>query len=136
MAHTSPLNTYRADEGKACPFCLKGREVLAESDHAFAILDMFPVNEGHALVIPKRHVAVYFDLSEDEQIACWSLLNEVQRLIAQRHHPDGFNVGINAGIAAGQTIHHVHIHLIPRYTGDVPDPRGGVRGVIPDKRSY
>lgn len=136
MAHTSTLNNSVAGQGSPCPFCLEGREVLLESEHAYAILDMFPVNEGHALIIPKRHVALYFDLSEEEQRACWSLLNEVQRLIAQRHHPDGFNVGINAGIAAGQTIHHVHIHLIPRYAGDVPEPRGGVRGVIPDKRSY
>jgi len=136
MAHIGELNAPGMDKDGPCPFCLRDRDVLAESEHAFAMLDLFPVNAGHALIIPKRHVAMYFDLTAEEQRACWSIANEVHRLIAQRYHPAGFNVGINAGVAAGQTIHHVHIHLIPRYTGDVPEPRGGVRGVIPERRSY
>lgn len=121
-----------------CPFCGldEGRVVVAESEVAFAIYDKFPVNPGHALVIPKRHCADYFELSVEEQEGCWRLLNEVKRLVADRFSPDGFNVGINVGAMAGQTVPHVHLHLIPRYRGDVEEPRGGVRGVIPARQQY
>lgn len=94
------------------------------------------MNPGHALVIPKRHCADYFELSVEEQEGCWRLLNEVKRLVADRFSPDGFNVGINVGAIAGQTVPHVHLHLIPRYRGDVEEPRGGVRGVIPSRQQY
>jgi diadenosine tetraphosphate (Ap4A) HIT family hydrolase len=121
-----------------CPFCLPdlGRTILAETALAYAIYDKFPVNTGHVLIIPKRHVADYFALSLQEQVDCLTLLNQVRDIIVSRFHPDAFNIGVNIGIEAGQTVHHVHIHLIPRYQGDVEDPRGGVRGVIPDKRLY
>ena len=119
-----------------CPFCDMKRDRLAENDLCFAIYDAFPVSTGHALVIPKKHVQKYFDLSLAEQTACWEMLNAIQHEIQQRHHPDGFNVGINVGEVAGQTVNHVHIHLIPRYVGDVENPRGGVRGVIPLKKEY
>ena len=127
-----------ASDNPECPFCLpdSGRTILAETALAFAIYDKFPVNTGHVLIIPKRHVADYFALSLQEQADCLTLLNQVRDIIVNRFHPDAFNIGINIGIEAGQTVHHVHIHLIPRYQGDVEDPRGGVRGVIPDKRLY
>jgi ATP adenylyltransferase len=121
-----------------CPFCKinPAVEILAETTGALAILDSFPVNPGHTLIIPRRHVAGYFDLSEEEQQQLWSLLNTVKEILQHRFHPDGFNVGINVGEMAGQSVMHVHIHLIPRYKGDVPEPRGGVRGVIPGKQKY
>lgn len=121
-----------------CPFCNPEaeRELLAESAMAFAILDKFPVSDGHSLIIPKRHVENYFDLTFKEQSACWFMLDFVKPILEKRFSPNGFNIGVNAGAAAGQTIPHVHIHLIPRYDGDVAEPRGGVRGVIPNKRNY
>jgi len=85
---------------------------------------------------PKRHVASYFELSVHEQRACWLLVNRCKEIIQKKHNPDGFNIGINVNEEAGQTIFHVHIHLIPRYKGDVENPRGGVRGVIPEKQFY
>jgi ATP adenylyltransferase len=121
-----------------CVFCRldADRAILAESELAFAIYDKFPVNPGHALIIPKRHTANYFDLSVEEQQALFALLNEVKQQLVEIHSPDAFNVGINVGEAAGQTVGHVHIHLIPRYNGDMDNPRGGVRGVIPGRREY
>lgn len=121
-----------------CPFCNpdSSRDIIVESDTAYAIFDKFPVNQGHALIIPKRHCADYFDLSLSAQSECIYLLNKVKEIVEVKFNPDGFNVGINVGEKAGQTINHVHIHLIPRYNGDVPDPRGGVRGVIPNKQKY
>ena len=121
-----------------CPFCNPdpSREIIAESSSTYAIFDKFPVSEGHALIIPRKHCSDYFELSFEEQSACWQLLNEVKQIVEKQYHPDGYNVGINISHVAGQTIPHVHIHLIPRYSGDTADPRGGVRGVIPHKRSY
>jgi len=121
-----------------CPFCNPDpeRELIVESATAYAIYDKFPVNKGHALVIPKRHISNYFDLSFKEQSACIFMLNKVKDIVMNNHNPDGFNIGINIGEKAGQTVNHVHIHLIPRYDGDVEEPRGGVRGVIPDKQKY
>ena len=119
-----------------CPFCNLERQKIIESKMSFAIYDGFPVNEGHALIIPKRHTANYFDLSLEEQIDCFDLLNQARVILQEKFNPDGFNVGININESAGQTIPHVHIHLIPRYIGDVEEPRGGVRGVIPERRNY
>jgi diadenosine tetraphosphate (Ap4A) HIT family hydrolase len=120
-----------------CIFCdWSSREILVEDEHAVAFFDAFPVNPGHVLIVPKKHVADYFDLESALQQACMKLLNQAKVLIQERYNPEGFNIGINAGAAAGQTIFHVHLHLIPRYHGDMPDPRGGVRGVIPSRRSY
>ena len=124
------------NENKPCPFCNLEREKILESELSFAIYDGFPVNEGHALIIPKRHTANYFDLSLEEQKDCVELLNRVKGIVQEKYNPDGFNVGININEAAGQTVPHVHIHLIPRYVGDVEEPRGGVRGVVPGKRIY
>jgi ATP adenylyltransferase len=121
-----------------CPFCHldTNREIIAASESVFAIYDGFPVNPGHALIIPKRHTANFFDLLPEEQMACFELLNQIKEEVSKTYHPQGFNVGINVGEMAGQTVPHVHIHLIPRYTGDVEEPRGGVRGVIPHKQKY
>jgi len=123
-------------ENIQCPFCETEREKILETQNSFAIYDSYPVNEGHVLIIPKRHTANYFDLTNQEQLDCFELLNLVKELVQQKYHPAGFNVGININEAAGQTVPHVHIHLIPRFKGDVEEPRGGVRGVIPSKQNY
>jgi diadenosine tetraphosphate (Ap4A) HIT family hydrolase len=121
-----------------CVFCNleSGKELITETATAVAFFDSYPVNPGHTLIIPKRHVADYFELSIHEQRALWLVVNRCKKLIQKRFNPDGFNVGINVGEAAGQSIFHVHIHLIPRYKGDVENPRGGVRGVIKEKQGY
>lgn len=107
-----------------------------ESEFSFAIYDGFPVSNGHALIISKRHTANYFDMTNEEQYDCFILLNSVKEIIQSKYKPDGFNIGININETAGQTISHVHIHLIPRYRGDVEEPNGGIRGVIPSKKNY
>ena len=109
---------------------------MASNRLAFAIADGFPVSHGHTLVIPRRLVATWFDATRDEHHALMDLVDEVKRLLDAQHQPDGYNIGINVGAAAGQTVMHLHIHVIPRYNGDVPDPRGGVRHVIPGKGNY
>ncbi len=119
-----------------CPFCKPERELIAESELTYAIFDRFPVNPGHALIIPKRHCADYFKLTIGEQYDCINLLNKVKNILQEKYTPGGFNVGINNNEVAGQTIPHAHIHLIPRYIGDVQEPRGGVRGIISGKRDY
>ena len=121
-----------------CPFyrAESDREIIASSALSLAFFDGFPVSPGHALIIPRRHVASFFDLTKEEQQDMLNLADEVKRIVDDRFHPDGYNIGINVGDAAGQSIFHVHLHLIPRYAGDVPNPRGGVRGVIPAKQNY
>jgi len=103
---------------------------------AFAIRDRYPVSPGHTLVIPRRHVASFFETTPHEQAAMLKLLNLARIDLDHRHHPAAYNVGINDGHAAGQTVPHVHIHLIPRYAGDREDPRGGVRWVLPNQAAY
>lgn len=121
----------------SCPFCSVDQgAILAESGGFVCIWDSFPVSKGHTLVLSKRHVQSWFDATVEEQSALLSGVSEAQRLINERYSPDGFNVGINVAEAAGQTIPHLHIHVIPRYEGDVVDPRGGVRHVIPGKGNY
>ncbi len=121
-----------------CPLCsvVDGRDILSANAHAVAIWDAFPVSAGHALIVSRRHVANLFELSADEQAALWALLPAVKTAVDARHAPAGYNVGVNVGAAAGQTVGHVHVHVIPRYEGDVPDPRGGVRRVLPAKADY
>ncbi len=120
-----------------CIFCqIPKEEIVAESDLCLAFYDKFPVSPGHLLIIPKRHVAGYFDLTEDELKAMQTMLFNMKKVIEEVYKPDGFNIGVNVGEAAGQSIFHVHMHLIPRYEGDVEYPRGGVRGVIPEKQNY
>lgn len=99
-------------------------------------LDGFPVSKGHLLIIPNRHAADWFDLTSAEQQAIMELVERGKRWLEERYQPDGYNIGMNCGAAAGQTISHMHCHLIPRYAGDQQDPRGGVRWVIPEKADY
>lgn len=120
-----------------CPFCNLGRrQIRLETDIALAFLDAFPVTEGHTLVVPKRHVSSLFDLPEEEQAAIWRAVAHVREALASEFRPDSFNIGLNDGTSAGQTVMHAHVHVIPRRKGDVADPRGGVRWVMPDKAAY
>ena len=121
-----------------CPFCTRiaSAETVAENEHAVAFPDGFPVSDGHTLVVPRRHVASLWDLPPNELSDIWILADEVRAELAHSHSPDGFNVGVNDGAAAGQTIDHAHLHIIPRYAGDVPDPRGGIRLVLPERARY
>lgn len=102
----------------------------------YARWDRYPVTEGHLLVIPYRQFASYFDASAAEKAALWALVEEAKALLDRTHRPDGYNIGINVGEAAGQTVMHMHIHVIPRRWGDAAAPRGGVRGVIPERQAY
>jgi diadenosine tetraphosphate (Ap4A) HIT family hydrolase len=120
-----------------CPFCsLPASRVLHTSPHGRAFRDAYPVSDGHTLVVPHRHVGSLFDLLPAERADLWLLADEVRQALAASHGPDGFNIGVNDGEAAGQTVGHAHIHVIPRYAGDVADPRGGIRWVIPDRAPY
>ncbi len=122
----------------ACPLCERsfGSSVVVENSFAAAIPDGFPVSPGHTLVVPKRHESDVFLLSGDEQRALLELVGVVREKLTRELSPDGFNIGINVGAAAGQTVAHAHVHVIPRRKGDVEDPRGGVRWVVPGKARY
>lgn len=120
-----------------CPFCtLDPTRIITSNTAAFAIMDGFPISPGHSLVIPKRHIASLFEVTRDERDSLFDLLEQMKMELQEEHGPDGFNIGINDGAAAGQTVMHLHIHLIPRYTGDTEDARGGVRWIMPDKAPY
>lgn len=122
---------------RECPFCaLSAERIVGQSDLCLAFADGYPVSPGHTLVIPKRHVASFFETTAQEKSDLFCLLDWCHGELIARHRPDGFNIGINDGKAAGQTVTHLHIHLIPRYAGDKPDPRGGVRWIFPDKADY
>jgi len=117
---------------KDCELC-GPTEVLFESDFAYVCHEAKSLSKGHVIVVPKRHVADFFDMSGAEQGSNVALLNRAKKRIDEQHKPDGYNIGVNVGAAAGQSRMHVHVHLIPRYAGDVPDPRGGIRCVLPGK---
>lgn len=120
-----------------CPFCtLPPERIVDQNVLAMVIRDGFPVSPGHTLVIPKRHVGSYFELGDAEAGAMRSLLLAAKKTLDEAFNPDSYNIGINDGAQAGQTVPHVHMHLIPRYQGDVKDPRGGVRWLIPEKADY
>lgn len=120
-----------------CPFCDTSRShVLHEGNLVKAILDGFPVSPGHALVITRRHVPTWFDASREEQNEMLETIQQVRRILDEQFAPAGFNIGWNVGAAAGQTIFHLHLHVIPRYVGDVTDPTGGIRNVIPGRGKY
>jgi diadenosine tetraphosphate (Ap4A) HIT family hydrolase len=120
-----------------CPFCrLEKSRILLENESAIAFYDAFPVADGHTLIVPKRHFASLFDLPEEEQESLWRLVALVRGRLMAELKPDGFNIGLNDGTAAGQTVLHAHVHVIPRRNGDVPDARGGIRWIIPNKAAY
>lgn len=122
---------------KPCPFCGPPQErIVLEGVLALGLWDAYPLNPGHVLVIPRRHVGSWFDATAAERDEMLQIADGARRLVAERHAPDGFNLGINDGPAAGQTVAHLHLHLIPRYRGDAADPRGGVRWIIPDRAAY
>ena len=122
---------------KPCPFCtLPDERVIDQNDHGLVIRDGFPISPGHTLIIPKRHTGSFFDLTETERSDLLLLLDKAKLDVENEFKPDGYNIGINDGPAAGQTVPHLHIHLIPRYAGDRADPRGGVRWIIPEKADY
>lgn len=124
-------------EPTPCPFCtLQPHRVLAESELAVAYADGFPVSPGHTVVIPRRHVATLFEATSAEQVALLEMLARAKDVVERHHQPDGYNIGINQGQAGGQSVPHLHIHLIPRYRGDKEDPRGGIRWILPDKAKY
>jgi diadenosine tetraphosphate (Ap4A) HIT family hydrolase len=121
-----------------CPFCerCESNLIIARNQLAVAFPDSYPLNNGHTLIVPFRHENDFFKLADSEQQAMLALVRSVRRKLDRTHSPDGYNIGLNVGAAAGQTIGHVHLHVIPRYSGDVADPRGGVRWVIPSKARY
>lgn len=121
-----------------CIFCngLDEGRILFRTDRWVAVLDAFPVTRGHTLLIPVRHVETYMELSQEEALTLRQSVMRVVGMLRDMYHPDGFNIGVNCGTAAGQTVMHCHVHVIPRYHGDCANPRGGVRGVIPGMRDY
>ena len=128
-------NTMTATQ--PCAFCtLPESRVIDSNQHGLVIRDGFPISQGHTLIIPRRHTGSFFDLSAEERTDLLNLLDSVKAVLDAEFSPDGYNIGINDGAAAGQTVPHLHIHLIPRYNGDCPDPRGGVRWIVPEKADY
>lgn len=122
-----------------CLFCKWKNEkekIILENEYAFARFDEFPVSKGHVLFVTKKHVKDFFETTIEEKNAIFELINKAKKIIDQQYKPNGYNIGMNCGIAAGQTVMHIHVHLIPRYNGDVENPIGGIRCVIPKKQNY
>lgn len=121
----------------SCPFCDTSNLALCgETENLLAFRDKFPVSPGHTLVVPKRHVASFFEMSQNEKNEVFQLIEVLKAELDEEFGPDGYNVGWNDGASAGQTVFHFHLHIIPRFDGDVEDARGGVRWVIPTKAKY
>jgi len=120
-----------------CPFCtIAPDKFVDQNHHTFTVRDTLPISPGHTLIVPKRHIASIFEATTDEVAALWDALQQSRTQLLKEFSADGYNIGINDGLVAGQTILHLHIHLIPRYDGDMPDPRGGIRWIFPDKAVY
>lgn len=150
MPEDHPAADYyrsRADqypEMALCPSCIfcqicngqKEVEVLARFKHCLAIKDLHAVSKGHILIIPFRHTSNWFTASEAERLDIMQAIDQMKKKLDATYQPDGYNIGVNCGELAGQTVMHLHVHLIPRYKDDMPDPKGGVRGVIPEKQKY
>jgi diadenosine tetraphosphate (Ap4A) HIT family hydrolase len=120
-----------------CPFCdTLSLKIILENDQAIAFYDKYPVQRGHLLIVPKRHVATYFDATNEEIMAIHELIKKGKELLDREYSPDGYNIGVNVGEYGGQTVMHLHVHLIPRYKGDIDDPRGGIRKAIPNLVPY
>ena len=126
------------DPNNPCLFCnINSKDLVFDNEFAFASFDSYPVSKYHSLIFPKRHILDYFELTNDELLACNDLIKKIKKKIQNEDKTvDGFNIGTNSGVAAGQSIMHCHIHLIPRRKGDVKNPQGGVRGVIASKQHY
>ncbi len=133
---SEPIQEKKRDPNNPCLFCKDARGVSLQHELAFSARDSYPASLGHTLVIPRRHVASFFELTAEEVAACMSLIKEEKILLDEEFKPDGYNIGVNVGQAGGQSILHVHIHIIPRYKGDVENPQGGVRHVIPKRGHY
>jgi diadenosine tetraphosphate (Ap4A) HIT family hydrolase len=122
---------------RPCPFCHPDPErVFNEGSHVFALWDAYPVSDGHALIVPRRHMGSWMEVTPEEQAELLEAIAAVREEIEATRSPDGYNMGINDGFPAGQTVDHLHLHVIPRYEGDVQDPRGGIRWVIPERAPY
>lgn len=119
-----------------CPFCNLKENILFENDYAVAFFDSYPVSKGHALIIPKRHSEHYFELTKEEIGAMFELSQKVKEYLDKEFHPDGYNIGFNVLEAGGQSVMHTHMHIIPRYKGDVEKPRGGIRKIVKQKDTY
>lgn len=121
----------------ACPFChLKPEQIILENDLAVAFYDKYPVQKGHMLIIPKAHAETFFDATKEEMEAIYQLVHKGKALLDREFQPSGYNLGVNVGYYGGQTVMHLHVHLIPRYPGDIADPRGGIRKAIPNLVPY
>jgi diadenosine tetraphosphate (Ap4A) HIT family hydrolase len=119
-----------------CIFCHLDREIIAETRLSLAVFDSFPVSKGHALVLPRRHVVTIWDMTDEEYADAFALARKVKDVLQGRFGAAAFNVGVNCGEVAGQSVWHAHIHVIPRYPGDIPNPKGGVRNILPAKGQY
>lgn len=122
-----------------CVFCdefVHQKQPLLENELALAYYDEFPVSKGHVIIITKRHAETFFNITKEERNAILDLLDECKKILDVKYSPSGYNIGLNCGKDAGQSVMHIHMHLIPRYSGDVTNPRGGVRGVILEKKDY
>jgi len=121
----------------SCPFCeIPASQIIIENEIAKAFYDKYPVQKGHLLIVPKRHFTSYFEATEEEFLAIHRLLNQGKEIVDKAYQPDGYNIGVNVGTYGGQTVMHLHVHLIPRYKGDIGDPRGGIRKAIPNLVPY
>lgn len=126
----------RAGHGE-CRFCgVAEAEIVHAHQLAFVTRDSYPLTPGHTLIIPRRHIASFFEATAEERAAMMALADQAKARLDEEHTPDGYNIGINDGKAAGQTIMHLHMHLIPRYLSDTSDPRGGIRWILPDRAAY
>lgn len=131
------IHTHDMNETKSCSFCtLPESRIIFGDGLSVVIRDGFPISPGHTLIIPRRHVHSFFDTTNAEKDSLVRLLAEAKVALDRELNPNGYNIGINDGIVAGQTMLHLHMHLIPRYLGDHPDPRGGVRWIIPERAKY
>jgi diadenosine tetraphosphate (Ap4A) HIT family hydrolase len=128
---------YNSKKEKDCPFCKIQFDIIAKNSLAIAFDDKYPIAKDHTLVVPLRHTPSFFDLDSHERNACLSLVDEMRHVVLKKDKTiTGFNIGINDGVDAGQTVFHSHIHIIPRRKGDVANPRGGIRNIIPGKSGY
>ncbi len=133
---TAEKPVKKRDPNNPCLFCTDPKGVSLQNELAYSARDSYPVSPGHTLVMPRRHVAEFFELTAEEVAACMDLVRQERERLEVEFQPDGYNVGVNVGQAAGQSIYHTHIHIIPRYQGDVENPQGGVRHVLPARAHY